>query len=283
MDYGRLSALANAVRRGREHARAARDAMTEEDLTVWSLLAGITGPVSAQRVTADAAAELKRARRSGSRRVEGTALLVLATCAAFAGRFEEARQLLSDAAAIDEELGGGRGSGFRYTPAGMIELLAGDVAAAERELRAGYDELREHGDAWFLCGVAAELADVRWLQGDDDEALELTRLAEKMAGDEVLVAQMMWRGARAKVFARRGRAEEAELLAREGVSIIERTDHILYLADALTDLAQVLRLQNRRQEAATAAEEARRLYERKGNVVAARNVEALLETFPPAD
>jgi tetratricopeptide (TPR) repeat protein len=276
MDYGRLSALADAVRRRREHAQAAGDAMTEEDLTVWALLAGITGRVPAGRLRSEAEDELERARTSGSRRVEGAALLVLANCAAFEESFDEARELLSQATAIDEEIGG-RGSGFRYTPAGMIELLAGDEARAEQELRTGYETLRERGDAWFLCGVAAELADVLWLQGRDDEAYELTLLSEKLVGEDVLVAQMMWRGARAKVLARRGRADEAEALAREGVAIIERTDHILYQADAWTDLAEVLRLLSRKQEAATAAEKARRLYESKGNAAAARRLQTMLD------
>ena len=90
---------------------------------------------------------------------------------------------------------------------------------------------------------------------------------------------MMWRGARAKVLARRGQGQEAEALAREGVAIIEETDYVLYHADALQDLAEVLRLQDRSSEAATAAEEALRLYEQKGNVVAARKVHALLEAM----
>ena len=85
--------------------------------------------------------------------------------------------------------------------------------------------MRERGDAWFLCGVAAELADVLWLQRHDDEAFELTRVSEETAGTGVLVASMMWRGARAKVLARRGEAEEAERLAREGVAIIDNRDH----------------------------------------------------------
>jgi tetratricopeptide (TPR) repeat protein len=251
--------------------------MTEEDLTVLGLLVRPTGPLAVGQVISEAEVELERGRSSGSRRIEGAALLVLAMCAAFEGRFAEARELLSESTSIDEQLGGGRGSGFQYTPAGMIELLAGDTARAERELRIGYDVLRERGDAWFLCGVAAELADVLWLQGRDDEAFDLTLLSEVTVANEVIVAQMMWRGARAKVLARRGQAEEAEALAREGVAIIEGTDYVLYHADALTDLAEVLRLQNRAQEAAKAAKMAWRLYEQKGNVVAARKIRALLE------
>ena len=142
--------------------------------------------------------------------------------------------------------------------------------------------LRERGDAWFLCGVAAELADVLWLQGRDDEALELTIVSENTVGKGVLVAQMMWRGARAKVLARRGQLDEAEALAREAMAIIETTEYVLYRADALTDLAEVLRLMNRSDEAATTAEQARRLYETKGNVAAVRNLDRLLDELPAA-
>jgi class 3 adenylate cyclase len=277
MTYGRLSALAEALDRGRQHAQAAGDVMTEEDLAVIALLVGPTGPHPIRRVISDAEAELERAQDRGSRRVEGAALLVLAVSAAFEGRFDPARQLLAAATSIDEELGGGRGSGFQYTPAGMIELLAGDTKRAERELRTGYEMLLERGDTWFLCGVAAELADVLWLQGRDDEAFDLTRLSEETAGKNLFVAQMMWRGARAKVLARRGQTEEAETLAREGVAIIKQTDYVLYHADAFADLAEVLRLQNQWQQAIGAANEACRLYEQKGNVVAARKLRALVE------
>jgi tetratricopeptide (TPR) repeat protein len=277
MTYGRLSSLATAVERGRAHARAAGDAMTDEDLAVLGLLVEPTGPRPTKDVVAVAEAERDFARARGSRRVESAALLVLAMCSAFQERFDEARVLLSEAAAIDEELGGGRGSGFHYTPAGVIELLADDPARAERELRIGYDALREHGDAWFLCGVAAELADALWLQGRDDEALELTYLSEELVAEDVLVAQMMWRGARAKVLGRRGQSEEAERLAREGVAVIEPTEYALYQADALTDLAEVLRLAGRTDEAATTARKARILYDRKGVTAASRKLQALID------
>ena len=66
------------------------------------------------------------------------------------------------------------------------------------------------------------------------------------------------------------------------MAIIETTEYVLYRADALTDLAEVLRLMNRSDEAATTAEEARRLYETKGNVAAVRNLDRLLDELPAA-
>jgi class 3 adenylate cyclase len=143
------------------------------------------------------------------------------------------------------------------------------------------ERLRAKGDAWFLCGVAAELADILWLQERDDEALELTHLSEELVAEDVLVAQMMWRGARAKVLARRGRGEEAEGLAREGVAIIEATEHVLYHADALSDLAEVLRLRDRVDEAVATAEQARILYEQKGSTAAARKLQAFILCCTP--
>jgi len=62
-----------------------------------------------------------------------------------------------------------------------------------------------------------------------------------------------------------------------GIAIIEATDYVLYRADALTDLAEVLRPLNRAAEAAAAAASAWQLYEQKGNVVAARQVAGLIE------
>ncbi len=277
MTYGRLTALSEAVEHGLTHARAAGDALTEEELTVLEILAGPTGPSATDRVRTDAAAALEKARASGSRYVESACLLALAMCAAFEARFDAARGLIAEARTINDDLGGGRGSGFLYWPAGMIEMTSGDAARAEQELRGAYETLRSRGDTWWLCGVAAELADALWFQGRDDEAFELTLLSEELAGEAVLVAQAMWRGARAKVLARRGQAEEAEALAREGVALMEGTEYLHYHADALADLAEVLRLQDRPQEAVTVAEEAQRLYEQKGNVASAGRVQALAE------
>jgi len=46
--------------------------------------------------------------------------------------------------------------------------------------------------------------------------------------------------------------------------------------NALTDLAEVLRFLERADEAAKAAEQARRLYEQKGNVAAAQKLRAFI-------
>jgi tetratricopeptide (TPR) repeat protein len=86
------------------------------------------------------------------------------------------------------------------------------------------------------------------------------------------------------VLARRGELEEAERLGREAVDIAERTDGLDWRADALVDLAEVLRLAGRPVDAAGSLEEALRLYEAKGVVPSAQRTRALLAELaqPPA-
>jgi hypothetical protein len=73
-----------------------------------------------------------------------------------------------------------------------------------------------------------------------------------------------WRRVRAKVLARRGEPAEGERLAREAIALAARTDYLHYHAQAVADLAEVLRLSGRSKESAAVAKEAIRLYEKKG-------------------
>jgi Tetratricopeptide repeat len=72
------------------------------------------------------------------------------------------------------------------------------------------------------------------------------------------------------VFARRGEHAEAERLAREAAAIGDETDMLNWQGDAHADLAVVLLLSGRADEAAAALEHALERYERKGNLVMAR-------------
>ena len=65
--------------------------------------------------------------------------------------------------------------------ASHVEFLAGDTAAAEAELRRGYDVLDRLGDRYYLPTFAGLLARALLQQGRPDEAAELTRIAEERA------------------------------------------------------------------------------------------------------
>jgi hypothetical protein len=84
------------------------------------------------------------------------------------------------------------------------------------------------------------------------------------------------------VLARRGQHLEAERLAREAITIADGTQGAILQADARRDLAEVLELADRREEAAAALADALERYERKGAVVPADQVRERLATLEPA-
>src|SRR5262249_32694077 len=88
--------------------------------------------------------------------------------------------------------------------------------------------------------------------------------------------QMLWRRARARVRAHRGELIEAERLIREALALLEQTDMLNEQADARMDLAEVLGLARKTDEAGAAPAQALGLYERKGNLVTAERARAAL-------
>ena len=86
---------------------------------------------------------------------------------------------------------------------------------------------------------------------------------------------------RAKLLARAGELDEAVRLGSQAVALAERTDYLDVHAQAIADLAEVLRLADRPEESGAALEQAIRLYEQKGNVAAARRLRGLLVEPPP--
>ena len=85
-------------------------------------------------------------------------------------------------------------------------------------------------------------------------------------------AQTLWRQVQALVDAHRGHYLEAEKLARDAVEIAHRSDGLNMQGEALSDLAEVLRISGRNGDAAEALTEAIDRYDRKRNLVQAAQV-----------
>jgi tetratricopeptide (TPR) repeat protein len=164
------------------------------------------------------------------------------------------------------------------TSAGFVALLAGDPAAAERELRPACERLEEVGELGYLAGAVPLLLEALFEQGHDEEALQLTERwrPERLTVPEDVDSQVGWRRVRAKLLARRGDVEEAGRLAREATALATQTDYLDLRAQTCADLAEVLRLAGDPRGSAAAREESIQLYEQKGNIVAATRVRSQL-------
>jgi class 3 adenylate cyclase len=267
------AAAEDALRRAIEHARRAGDSRTEAQSL--NLLVGAIGfgPLPVAEGIRRCQEILDRP--DEQRRVRASALRALAGLKAMQGEFDEARATLATCRAILADLGLRVSAASATETYGIVELLAGDPAAAERELRAGYESLEQMGETFLVPVLSALLAQALYAQGRGDEALRFSKLSEQTAAPDDRFAHVQWRSARAKPLAQSGRTEEAETLARQAVALAEETDFLVVRGDALMDLAEVLRLGGGSDEVLPVVEQALRLYEEKGNVVAAARARAL--------
>jgi predicted ATPase/class 3 adenylate cyclase len=270
----RWGAAAEALERALAHARRGGDRREEAEILAWLAVSLLLGSTSAPEGIRRCEEILERA--EGQRRVEASILGSLGWLHAMRGDFDEGRALYRRGQAIYDDLGFKLRAAARTQVGGTIELLAGDPAAAEEELRWGYETLEALGEKSLFSTVSAILARAIYAQGRFDEAERVAEVGRQAAGDDDVISQVLWRGTQAKVLARRGELGEAERLAREGVALIEQTDHLDGHGDALLDLADVLRLAGRDDEAVPVVEAALELYERKGNVVSAVRARELL-------
>jgi ATP/maltotriose-dependent transcriptional regulator MalT len=205
----------------------------------------------------------------GDRTAEAVLVGSLAVLHAMNGDFETARVLYRRGDAIAAELGSGLVGSSSSLDSSRVERLAGDLAAAERELRRDYDALAVINETYFRSTIAAELATVLWLAGDADGALHFSEVAEEIGDADDLVTQVPWRSARARVLAARGDADTARRLAREAVELAARTPQPHLNAEALDDLAEVLVAVGDVESSGPPFREALALYQQKGDRVSA--------------
>jgi class 3 adenylate cyclase/tetratricopeptide (TPR) repeat protein len=215
----------------------------------------------------------------GDRKAMASALFSQAFLEAGLGRFTEARELFGRARALLEEVAlPVWTAGPLAQCVGWAELLEGNAAAAEEELRRGYENLRAIGELTLLSTAAGMLAESIYAQGRYEEAERFTRVSEDAAGTEDVYTQVLWRSVRAKVLAGQGDMTQARGLAREAVDLVVTTDSLHLRWHTLMSAAEVLRLAGQIDEAEAALHEAIRAAEQKGNLVGAqRGREALAE------
>jgi class 3 adenylate cyclase/tetratricopeptide (TPR) repeat protein len=266
---GRSRAADEAFARGLVCARDARSGRDEAQLLTWYLISAWFGPTPAREALERCDDVLER---TSSKQVEAVARVEAGALLALSGRFDEARESWHDGVRMLGELGLpilAAGSSEEYF---CIELLAGDLPAAEAVLREACETLEHVGEKGFLSTRAACLGLCLALQDRPAEAEPFLVKAEGLigsGGDDVLNLVNL---ARARISLACGALGEAEEQARVALAAIAHWDHSNIKGDSLVQLADVLQAAGRPDEAVAAYSEALALYEQKENLVAAARV-----------
>jgi class 3 adenylate cyclase/tetratricopeptide (TPR) repeat protein len=266
--WARAAERGEAIERACEHARAAGDVPLEIELLVQNAPAIAFGPVPVPEGLRRVEALL--AEKGDIPAVQGYALHLLGHLRARVGQFDEARAAIArwreDMRELGRELPYATAAGCMWD----VCALAGDLEGGEAVLRDACTILEPAGEKSFLSTIVGYLAECVYRQGRLEEAERLSDVCAQLGASDDHLNEALWRAVRAKVLAARGEHGQALDLARTAVEVAARTDFLDARGDALLDLAEVLRAAGRDGEAAGAAAEALKLYERKGNRLGAQ-------------
>jgi class 3 adenylate cyclase/tetratricopeptide (TPR) repeat protein len=272
---GRVAESTQLLERALEHAARAGDVRQRGEILRWLVLGLGVGPLPVE----EAVERLEQFvdDGAGDPRVQLAAARTRADLESMRGLFDEARTSIAEGKQLAEQLGDQVTFAAVHRDSAAVEMLAHDFAKAEAEARVAYEINERINDLGHLSSIAPDLGDAIYAQGRYDEALRMSEFAESITIEGDADAGVRWRQLRAKSLARMGEHADAERFARDAVSIIGETDYLNLHAHALMALAEVLRLQDRNTDAATAVEGALELLRRKGNVVGEANARAVLQ------
>ena len=123
--------------------------------------------------------------------------------------------------------------------------------------------------------LSAFLAQTLYAVGRFDDAERRALVAVDAVDDDV--ARYAGMAVLASVLARRGQLEEAERMSREAVAYFEGTEYSIDLAAVLMDLAEVLRLAGRPEEAVATLRDVLDRFEQREDIVSAAHARELIE------
>jgi len=270
--YGDAAAAAERTIR---HATAAGDEVTARRFLGSLATSALYGPMPVLEAITTCEEVLDRA--EDDRRARALAEVAIGHLEAMRGNFERARVLYRRSRASLEEFGYLLMAALTSLDSSAIELLAGDLAAAESELRADYRRLEEMGERNYISTTAGLLGDVLYRQSRYDESAEFAGICEHLASPDDVASQFHWRCVRGKLKARHGVIDEAESLLSAATALIETSDQLDLQGNGLLDFAEVRELAGAPADAADLSEQAAVLFERKGNVVSAQRARQLAE------
>jgi DNA-binding SARP family transcriptional activator/tetratricopeptide (TPR) repeat protein len=169
-------------------------------------------------------------------------------------------------------------------PLGSAEALLADWPRAEETWEVGLAYVRDRPEqrSWYAYFLA-RLGEVALAVGDAERAADLAEQCRTTKVDGDMETELWWRRVAARSLSVMGHPRRAARLAREVVSLADRTDSLLFRGEARLDLAEVLLLAGRSAQAALAVHEGLELLERKGAALAVANGRArFAELLDPA-
>ncbi|HET7235178.1 MAG TPA: adenylate/guanylate cyclase domain-containing protein [Actinomycetota bacterium] len=266
--------MLDAFGRALGHAERAGDRAETSETVTWCMIAtysGETRPDEGLR-----SIEALAGRAPNNLEVMAWSQIARGRFLGMLGRLDEGRGLVRAGRAVFEDLGLTLTLGGSSMEVAAFDEEVGEIEAAERTLREGYELLSGLGEKGYLSTVAGRLARCVALRGDLDEAEGLTRVSERTAATDDVNSQVAWRHARALVHAKRGEADQALAHARQAVVLTQPSDDCHLRGIGYESLAEVHRLAGRSDEAAEALRRAIEVWGRKGAIFVAERLGARL-------
>lgn len=265
---------AQLLRRSLEHASAGAHSQITSDAIHWLALVLLWGPMPVER----ALTELRRLDEStpASQMARAHLHVIEGTILALTGDFESGRRLATAGRREVLELGQNVQYAGLSQPAAIIELLAGDAAAAERILREAHGILTQAGERGYLSTAAALLGLAVVRQGRHEEGERLADESREVGTDDDVITQIYWRMVKARALAAKGELEEARRLGDEALELTYRTDDAFDVPMVTLELADVFAPESRRAVLERALTES----QAKGNAVSAEQIRERLAALP---
>jgi len=268
---GRMSRSAERLEAAAELAREVGDVSRRDRALDWLVIAIAYGPipVSAALARCD---EIIRSTRPRSR-VEASARSSIAVLRAMASDLDGARTDALLSRSIYEELGMPLEAAASSQGRAVVEMLVGDPALVEADLRSDREVLAGMDAYGYLLTTEIRLAQVLMALGRHDESRAIAGHAERELSADDLTARAMLSSLEVRSLLYEGRHVEAEAIARSALEGLGTRDHYDFVPTAIVDLADVLGAQGRRGEAGELLADAKARHLAKENVAALAKVE----------
>jgi DNA-binding PucR family transcriptional regulator len=133
------------------------------------------------------------------------------------------------------------------------------------------------GEHNYISTTAGILAEVLYRQGRYQESAELAGVCRRLASEDDVASQFLWRCVQAKLLAHDRQHEEASAIIAEALDLIGGSDLVDWHGNGFMDLAEVCRLRGRIGDAVEALTQASARFAAKGDVVSARRAGELAD------